>query len=97
MNSNTERTIGSISSLKPYSESFDLKKIFLEQNKYKSKNTKGILKNNRLYEHQRKKGDFKYLKQYARKHFTNLYKSAKNDYNLRMIEDILNKYDEYIE
>ena len=90
MDSNSEKTIGSVSSLKPYSESFDIKNIFLEQNKLKPKNTKAIRKNNRLYEHQRKKGDFKYLEKYVHKHFINLYKNSKNDYNLRMIEDILN-------
>ena len=87
MNSNST---GSIISLKPHSESFNLKNIFLEQNKYKMKNTKSIHINNRLYEHQRKKGDFNYLQKYVHKHFISLYKNSKNDYNMRMIEDILN-------
>ena len=90
MNSNSERTIGSNNSLKPLSQSFNLKNIFLEQNKYKVKNTKNIQLNNRLYEHQRKKGDFKYLQKYVHKHFISFYKNSKNDYNIRMIEDILN-------
>ena len=87
MNSNST---GSNISLKPHSESFNLKNIFLEQNKYKLKNTKSIHINNRLYEHQRKKGDFNYLQKYVHKHFISLYKNSKNDYNVRMIEDILN-------
>ena len=90
MNSNSERTIGSNSSLKPHSQSFNFKNIFVEKNKPKIKNSKGILSNNRLYEHQRKKGDFKYLEKYVHKHFISLYKNSKNDYNKRMIEDILN-------
>ena len=90
MNSNSGKNFGSISSLKPYSESLDLKNVFLEQNNHKPKNSNVIYKNNRLYDHQRKKGDFKYLQKYVHKHFISKYKSSKNDYNLRMIEDILN-------
>ena len=90
MNSNSEMTIGSNSSLKPHSQSFNLKNIFSEYNKSKPKNNKGIHKNNRLYEHQRKKGDFNYLKKYVHKHFINFYKNSKNDFNIRMIDDILN-------
>ena len=87
MNSNST---GSNISLKPHSESFNLKNIFLEQIAFKTKNAKSIHINNRLYEHQRKKGDFNYLQKYVHKHFINLYKNSKNDYNMRMIEDILN-------
>ena len=90
MNSNSERTIGSNDSLKPHSQSFKLKNIFLEQNRFKAKNTKSIHINNRLHELQKKKGDFKYLEKCVYRHFISLYKNSKNDYNIRMIEDILN-------
>ena len=90
MNSNSEKTIGSNSSLKPNSQSFNFENIISKQNKPKNKNKKGIHTNNRIYEYQRKKGDFKYLEKYIYKHFISLYKNSKNDYNSRMIEDILN-------
>ena len=90
MSSNSDITIGSNTSLKPHSQSFKLKNIFLDYHKSKPKNSKGIHKNNRLYEHQQKKGDFKYLEKYVHKHFINFYKNTKNDYNIRMIDDILN-------
>ena len=90
MDSNSEKTIGSNSLLRPHSQSFNLQNIFSEQNKSKPKNTRGIFKSNRLFEHQRKKGDFKYLQKYVHKQFINLYKNSKNDFNVRMIDDILN-------
>ena len=90
MNSNSDITIGSNNSLKPHSHSFNIKNFFLDYHKSKPKNSKGIHKNNRLYEHQQKKGDFKYLEKYVHKHFINFYKNTKNDYNIRMIDDILN-------
>ena len=90
MNSNSERTIGSNDSLKPHSQSFKLKNIFLEQSRFKAKNTKNFHLSNRLHELQRKKGDFKYLEKCVYKHFISLYKNSKNDYNIRMIDDILN-------
>jgi hypothetical protein len=55
MSSNSDITIGSNTSLKPHSQSFKLKNIFLDYHKSKPKNSKGIHKNNRLYEHQQKK------------------------------------------
>ena len=75
-------------SLHPHS--LNLQSISLNQYKKKQKNIKGIHKNNLLYEHQRKKGDFKYLKKYVHRYFISFYKNTKNDYNIRMIEDILN-------
>ena len=70
--------------------SLNLQSITLNQYKKKPKHTKGIHKINLLYEHQRKKGDFKYLKKYVHRYFISFYKNTKNDYNIRMIEDILN-------
>ena len=75
-------------SLHPHS--LNLQSITLNQYKKKPKYTKGIHKINLLYEHQRKKGDFKYLKKYVHRYFISFYKNTKNDYNIRMIEDILN-------
>jgi len=70
--------------------SLNLQSITLNQYKKKPKHSKGIHKINLLYEHQRKKGDFKYLKKYVHRYFISFYKNTKNDYNIRMIEDILN-------
>ena len=84
MNSNSD----SINSLHPHS--LKLESISLNNYKKKPKFTKGIFKKNNLYEYQRKKGDIKYLEKYIHKYFISFYKSSKNDYNIRMIEDILN-------
>ena len=78
----------SLNSFHPHS--LNLESITLNQHKKKAKYTKGVIKNNLLYEHQRKKGDFKYLKKYVHKYFISFYKNTKDDYNIRMIEDILN-------
>ena len=90
MNSDSDKTIGANNSVRPHSQSFNIQYLFIDQHKLKRKNPKSILKNNRLYEYQRKKGDFKYLQKYVHKHFINFYKNSKNDYNIRMIDDILN-------
>ena len=84
MNSNSD----SNNSLHPHS--LNLQSKSLNQYKRKIKNTKNIIKNNILYEHQRKKGDLKYIEKYIHRYFISFYKNTKNDYNIRMIEDILN-------
>ena len=84
MNSNSD----SNNSLHPHS--LNLKSLSLNQYKKKVKNSRGIFKNNLLYEHQRKKGSLKYLEKYIHRYFISFYKNSKNDYNIRMIEDILN-------
>ena len=88
MNSSLDKNINSDSLLSPHS--LDLNNI--PYNKYKSKQkiSKKININNRLYDHQRKKGNFKYIEKYVHKYFLNFYRNTKNDYNVRMIEDILN-------
>ena len=75
-------------SLHPHS--LKIESFTLNHYKKKPKNTKGFFKNNILYDHQRKKGDMKYLEKYVHKYFISFYKNTKNDYNIRMIEDILN-------
>ena len=90
MNSDSDKLIEENNSILPHSQSFKVHNIFLDQYKPKHKNHKIIIKNNRLYEYQRRKGDFKYLQKYVHKHFINLYKNSKNDYNIRMIDNILN-------
>ena len=84
MNSNSD----SNNSFHPHS--LNLESISLNIYKKQAKNHKKPLKSNLLYEHQRKKGDFKYLEKYIHRYFLSFYKSSKNDYNIRMIEDILN-------
>ena len=84
MNSNSE----SNKSLHPHS--LKIENISLNQYKKKIKKQKGKLKNNILYEYQQKKADMKYLEKYIHKYFISFYKNTKNDYNIRMIEDILN-------
>ena len=90
MDSDSDKTISFNSQKRVHSQSFNFQNLFLETGNLKPKNSKAILKNNRLYEHQRKKGDFNYLKSYVHKYFINIYKNSKNDYNIRMIDDILN-------
>ena len=90
MDSNSEKTIGSNSYLCPHSQSFELQNAFSSQINLKSKRSKFNFKSNLLYGYQRKKGDFKYIQKYVHKQFINLYKNSKNDYNARMIDDILN-------
>ena len=75
-------------SLHPHS--LNLQSISFNHYRKKTKNSKNILKNNLLYDHQRKKGDLKYLEKYIHRYFISFYKNTKNDYNIRMIEDILN-------
>lgn len=65
MDSDSDKTISFNSHQRAHSQSFNFQNLFLETGKLKPKNSKAILKNNRLYEHQRKKGDFNYLKSYA--------------------------------
>ena len=84
MNSNSD----SNNSFRPHS--LNLESISLNQYRKKTKNKKPTFKTNLLYEHQRKKGDFKYIEKYIHRYFLSFYKSSKNDYNMRMIEDILN-------
>ena len=90
MDSDSDKTISFNSHQQALSQSFNFQNLFLETGKLKQKNFKAILGNNRLYGYQRKKGDFNYLKSYAHKYFINIYKNSKNDYNVRMIDDILN-------
>ena len=90
MDSDSDKTISFNSHQRAHSQSFNFQSLFLETGKLKQKNSKDILRNNRLYGYQRKKGDFNYLKSYVHKYFINNYKNSKNDYNIRMIDDILN-------
>ena len=88
MNSSSDKHINSHSFLHPFS--LDLKNISLERFKPKLKKSKRINLNNLLHEYQGKKADFKYLEKYIHKYFINFYKNNKDDFNTRMIEDILN-------
>ena len=88
MNSSSDKNINSHSLLQAHS--LDIKNTPFNQYKSKQKNTNKIRINNRLYEHQRQKGNFKYLEKYIHKYFISFYKNTKNDYNVRMIDDILN-------
>ena len=59
-------------------------------NKYKKKIRKEMFKTNILYDYQVNKSDFNYLEKIVHKYFISVYRNSKNDYNIRMIEDILN-------
>ena len=89
MNSSSDKYINSHSLLHPHS----LELVNIPFNKFKPKQQKISYKmhnTNLLYEHQRQKGNFKYIEKYVHKYFIHFYRSSKNDYNKRMIEDILN-------
>ena len=88
MNSSSDRIISSQSLIQP--KSFDLRNILFDGGKIKQKNTKGIYMNNKLYSYQLRKEDFKFLEKYVHKYFITFYKNSKNDFNIRMIDDILN-------
>ena len=88
MNSSSDRVISSQSLIQP--KSFDLRNILFDGGKVKHKNTKGIYMNSKLYDYQLRKDDFKFLEKYVHKYFITFYKNSKNDFNIRMIDDILN-------
>ena len=88
MNSSNDKLINSHSL--HHTHSLDMKNIPFNQYKTKLKNANKIQINNLFYEHQRQKGNIKYIEKYIHKYFLNCYRSNKNDYNERMIEDILN-------
>ena len=58
MDSNSDKTIERNNSMRPHSQSLIFQNILLEPHKTKPKNSKGILKSNRLFELQRQKGNF---------------------------------------
>ena len=70
--------------------SVNLQNLSLKQNKKKLKRDKNTYKFNLFHDHQSKKGDFKYLEKYVHLYFISFYKNTKDDYNIKMIEDILN-------
>ena len=70
--------------------SLNLQNLSLKQNKKKLKRDKNTYKFNIFHDNQTKKGDFKYLEKYAHLYFISFNKNTKNDYNIKMIEDILN-------
>ena len=88
MNSSSDKNLNPHSLLQAHS--LDIQNISFNKYKSKQKNPNKIKINNRLYDHQRQKGNFKYLEKYIHKYFINFYKNTKNDYNIRMIDDILN-------
>ena len=88
MNSYSEKMINSHSLFQPHS--LELQNISFNKKKPKYKKSRGIHLTSLLYEHQRKKGDYKYLEKYVHKYFISFYINTKDDYNIRMIDDILN-------
>ena len=88
MNSISEKSINSHSLLQAHS--LDIQNIPYYKSKSKQKTFHKIHTNSPLYDYQRQKGNFKYIEKYIYKYFKNFYRSSKNDYNIRMIEDILN-------
>ncbi len=88
MNSISEKSINSHNLLQAHS--LDIQNIPYYKSKSKQKTFHKIHTNSPLYDYQRQKGNFKYIEKYIYKYFKNFYRSTKNDYNIRMIEDILN-------
>ena len=87
MNSNSQKFSNSFI----LCHSFENQNKILPYNKYKSiKLSNKMDLKNRFYEHQNQKGNFKYLEKYVHRYFMSFYRNTKNDYNVRMIEDILN-------
>ena len=88
MNSSSDKIVYSTSIVHP--QSLDLKYLLFEKDKEKKKNIGRNQDNNPLHEYQRKKGNIKFLEKYAHQYLLSFYINAKDDYNIRMIEDILN-------
>ena len=89
MNSILNKNIDSDSIHHPYS--VDFQDISLYGNKYKQNI---VYKNNNINNYfnnnKRTKISLKYIENYVHKYFIFFYKNRKDDYNIRMIEDILN-------
>ena len=88
MNSSSDKIVYSTSIVHPHA--LDLKYLLFEKDKVKHKNNGRNQDKNRLHEYQRKKGNIRFLEKYARQYLLSFYINTKDDYNVRMIEDILN-------
>ena len=87
------------SSKSGYPNSVDYNMIIHSKNLFKDdktpKKNKSIKKKN-LFNAQYKKHDFKYLVKYVHNYFISFYKSEEDDYNIKMIEDILDNEETHL-
>ena len=88
MNSSSDKIVYSTSIVHP--QALDLKYLLFEKDKENHKKIGRNREQKRLHEYQRKKNNIRFLEKYARQYLLSFYINAKDDYNIRMIEDILN-------
>ena len=88
MNSSSEKIVYSTSIVHP--QALDLKYLLFEKDKENHKKIGRNREQKRLHEYQRKKNNIRFLEKYARQYLLSFYINTKDDYNIRMIEDILN-------
>ena len=88
MNSLLDKNIDSNSIHHPYS--FDIQDFSLNRNKPKYKISHKTNINKLFFDNQRKKLSLKNIESYINKYFMHFYQNTKDDYNIRMIDDILN-------
>ena len=92
MDLNSDRTLFSNNSHNPHnphSKSNAFRNKLYENTKSKSK-SKSNKKSNKFHGNIRQINKIKYLEKYAHKYLISFYKNTINDYNIRMIDDILN-------
>ena len=88
MNSFLDKNIDSNSIHHPHS--LDIQDFSLNRSKPKYKISHKTNINKLLFDNQRKKISLKNIESYIHKYFIHFYKNTKDDYNIRMIDDILN-------
>ena len=86
------------SSKNAYSNSFNYKEIIRSKNLFIDKTPKknNSIKTSKILNENYKKHDFNYLVKYAHEYLLSFYKADEDDYNIRMIEDILDNEDTHL-
>ena len=90
MNSFLDKNIDSLSIHHPYS--LDVQDFSCNKKKFKRKKEHNIYTNRNFYYNQGKKGQkfgLKDIEKYVHKYFVHFYQNTKDDYNIKMINDIL--------
>ena len=86
------------SSKSGYPNSLDYNMIIHSKNLFDDKTPKKnrTIKKSNLQNNKYKKHDFEYLLKYVHKYFISFYKSEEDDYNIKMIEDILDNEETHL-
>jgi len=86
------------SSKSAYSNSFENKIVIHSKNIFNNKTQKKnhLIKNSDIFDKNYKKQDFNYLVKYAHQYLLSFYRFEEDDYNIRMIEHILDNEDTHL-